>query len=109
MTDNLTGGYEATRYLLGLGHARIGCITGRSTTSPSSQRTVGYRRALAEAGVAPDEKLIVRGDFRFEIRVLGRSTAAQPARSPDCDLRQQRSDGGRGDRRGGRVGPGGAR
>jgi len=64
LVDNEQGGYDATRYLLDLGHRRIACITGPSHLTPSADRVRGYRRALAEAGIAGDEDLIVPGDFR---------------------------------------------
>ncbi|MGQ9489678.1 MAG: LacI family DNA-binding transcriptional regulator [Anaerolineae bacterium] len=65
LVDNLGGGRQATRYLIELGHRRIGCITGPSTTTPSAERVTGYRAALAEAGIPVDENLIARGDFQF--------------------------------------------
>jgi LacI family transcriptional regulator len=66
LVDNFRGGYEATRYLLELGHRRIGCIAGPSDLTPSAERVGGYRQALSEFGVPVDEELIVRGDFHFE-------------------------------------------
>lgn len=65
LVDNLGGGREATRHLIALGHRRIGCITGPSTTTPSADRVTGYRAALEEAGIPVDETLIARGDFQF--------------------------------------------
>ncbi len=49
--DNEAGGYEATRFLLGLGHRRIGLVTVAYEASSQRGRTAGYARALAEAGV----------------------------------------------------------
>lgn len=63
LTNNLQGGLLATRYLLSRGHRRIGCLTGPSHLTPSAERVVGYRQALAEARLAIDEQLIRRGDF----------------------------------------------
>jgi LacI family transcriptional regulator len=63
LTDNLQGGLSATRYLLELGHRRIACVTGPSNLTPSAERVIGYRRALEEYGVSPDENLILRGNF----------------------------------------------
>jgi len=65
MADNEQGGWQATEYLISLGHRRIGCITGPSEFTPSANRVNGYRRALNEAGIAVDEALIVRGDFQY--------------------------------------------
>ena len=64
LVDNEQGGYEATRYLLDLGHRRIACIAGPSHLTPSADRVRGYHRALAEAGIAGEEGLVVPGDFR---------------------------------------------
>lgn len=65
LCDNLGGGYAATQHLIQLGHRRIGCITGPSDVTPSAERVMGYRRALAEKGQPVDETLIQRGDFQF--------------------------------------------
>jgi len=66
LVDNLAGGYSATRYLLELGHRRIGLITGLSSLTPSADRVAGYVNALAESGIDPDETLIVPGKFGYQ-------------------------------------------
>lgn len=66
MVDNETGGYQATNYLLELGHTRIGCITGPSLLTPSAARVEGYRKALLENNLLVDDDLIVMGDFRAQ-------------------------------------------
>jgi LacI family transcriptional regulator len=65
-SDSRQGGYQATRYLLELGHRRIACIAGPSPMTPSAGRVAGYRMALAEAGVSVDEQLILSGDFQSQ-------------------------------------------
>jgi LacI family xylobiose transport system transcriptional regulator len=57
------GGYQATRHLLGLGHRRIGIITGPATMMASTARLSGYRAALEEAGIPVDAGLIRPGRF----------------------------------------------
>jgi LacI family transcriptional regulator len=59
--DKSAVGYAAVRCLLSHGHRRIAMLTGgRSPPSPpTSERTAGYRRALAEVGFAIDERLVV--------------------------------------------------
>jgi LacI family transcriptional regulator len=64
--DNEGGAYRATRYLLGLGHTRIAHITGTPDHPDARDRLAGYRRALAEAGLGPDEALIAEGLFTEE-------------------------------------------
>jgi len=66
MTANERGGWLATRYLIELGHRRIGCIAGPSDVTPSAERVTGYRHALREAGLPVDEVLILKGDFQYE-------------------------------------------
>jgi LacI family transcriptional regulator len=62
-SDNLRGGQLATNHLLELGHRRIAMITGRPDLESSQLRERGYREALAAAGVAADEELILVGDY----------------------------------------------
>ncbi len=56
--DNLAGAYEATQYLLGMGHRRIGFIPGPSKYWTLSERLAGFMLAMTQAGVLPDEELI---------------------------------------------------
>ncbi len=60
---NEQGGYDATSYLLDLGHTRIGLVTGFLQMGCATDRVAGYRRAHAEGGIPIDEKLIRIGDF----------------------------------------------
>jgi LacI family transcriptional regulator len=60
---NRTGTREGIAYLIGLGHRRVGFITGREDVGATHQRLAGYREALTEAGIGVDERLIVPGDF----------------------------------------------
>ncbi len=62
-STNYQGGYEATRYLIELGHKRIGFITGIMAIHSARERLVGYKKALQEAGITSDQNLIVKGDF----------------------------------------------
>jgi LacI family transcriptional regulator len=60
-SDNARGGYLATRYLLDLGHERIGVIIPRECATYAG-RIEGYRQALEEAGIPYDAALVVRPD-----------------------------------------------
>ncbi|MFC0408709.1 LacI family DNA-binding transcriptional regulator [Roseomonas elaeocarpi] len=58
--DLEAGGHAATRHLLALGHRRIAHVSGRqSFPLRARERVHGYRRALEEAGLAPDAASIV--------------------------------------------------
>lgn len=61
---NRAGGYDAARYLLALGHRRIGFITGSPDLGCSRERLDGYRAALLDHGVVVDETLILEGNFQ---------------------------------------------
>ena len=60
---NRKGMQEATRYLLALGHTRIGFITGRMDIACSHDRLDGYRDALAEVGLPFETDLVLQGDY----------------------------------------------
>jgi len=70
MLDNEAGGYLATRHLLDLGHHRIAHIVGRRDHPDAEERLAGYRRALQEAGLPIDERLILEGDYTEASGVL---------------------------------------
>jgi LacI family transcriptional regulator len=64
IADNCLGGQLATQHLIELGHRRIACITGPSSSiTPSAGRLVGYRQALSEAGIPYEEPLVRLGDY----------------------------------------------
>lgn len=62
-SDNLGGARNATSFLIGLGHRRIGLVSGRPDLRSAAAREAGYRRALNEAGIPFDPSLIVVGNF----------------------------------------------
>jgi len=58
--DNEGGAYQAVKFLIELGHSRIGIVMGMETISTHLMRLNGYKRALQETGLPIDENLIVR-------------------------------------------------
>lgn len=60
---NWQGGYDATKYLVDLGHRRIGFITGTMDLGCSRDRLEGYQAALRARGLLIDPQLIQEGDF----------------------------------------------
>lgn len=58
--------HEATSYLLGLGHTRIGFVAGDQRISSGTERLGGYRAALRERGVAVHDELVAYGDYRTD-------------------------------------------
>lgn len=61
---NWQGAFEATNYLVSLGHRRIGFITGALDTDCSHERLSGYKAALDAAGLAVDAALVREGNFQ---------------------------------------------
>jgi LacI family transcriptional regulator len=61
--DHEKGAYLATKHLLQLGHADIGCITGPVSTAVSAMRVHGFIRAMAERGLEIEPNAIVESDF----------------------------------------------
>lgn len=59
----LLGGHAATMALIRAGHRRIAHIAGQSWTDPSRDRLKGYRKALAENGIAFDPGLVRPGNW----------------------------------------------
>jgi LacI family transcriptional regulator, galactose operon repressor len=74
LADNIGGAFDATKYLLELGHKRVAIIVGRKTLGSMSARMEGYRRAMALGGVVFDESLVVDG---VDVGVQGGYNAAQ--------------------------------
>lgn len=60
---NWQGAYNATEYLVKLGHTRIGFITGSMDLGCAVDRLDGYRSALRTQHVAEAPELIFEGDF----------------------------------------------
>jgi LacI family transcriptional regulator len=60
---NWQGGYNATEYLAGLGHTRIGFITGSMDLGCAADRLDGYRSALRTYHIQEAPELIFEGDF----------------------------------------------
>ncbi|MCC7368880.1 MAG: LacI family DNA-binding transcriptional regulator [Chloroflexi bacterium] len=66
--DNEEGAYQSTRHLVDLGHQRIAHMTIRSSPPAEDEQTAsadryrGYRRALAEAGLAYTDDLLLTAD-----------------------------------------------
>jgi LacI family transcriptional regulator len=60
---NWQGAFDATHYLLELGHRRIGFITGTMDLGCSRDRLSGYQTALKQWGLLPAPALIREGDF----------------------------------------------
>jgi DNA-binding LacI/PurR family transcriptional regulator len=66
LVDNRKGAYEAVRYLIRAGYKRIAFISGLETLPTSRHREEGYRDALEEYQMEPDESLLRIGDSKID-------------------------------------------
>ena len=81
---NEQGAYEATHYLIKLGHRKIAIITGPLHLTNSQQRMAGFRRAMTEAGLPLAPEYLQESTFNLTgghskglllLRMLPRPTA----------------------------------
>lgn len=73
-TEDLLGSMAATQHLLSLGHRRIAFFAGPSAAPWAQERMEGFKRALRDAGLEPDESLIFNAGGTIE---EGEKTALQ--------------------------------
>jgi len=64
--DDALASSKVTRHLLALGHRRIAFLAGPSTSPAAQSRFEGYRRALREAGLETDDRLVFRAGETVE-------------------------------------------
>ena len=63
MVDDEQGSRELVKYLISMGHRRIGVIAGKKDSMHTRSRLEGYQRALFEGNILYDPDLIVYGDW----------------------------------------------
>lgn len=78
--DDFQAAYDMTKHIIGLGHERIGFIIGNPEQVASGRRLTGYRQAMLDAGLEPQDDLIVQGRFTHRSDMAGaeRLLAANP-------------------------------
>jgi LacI family transcriptional regulator len=64
--DDRHGSMLAVRHLIEIGHRKIAFITGSENHPDAIERFEGYKKALAEAGIDFDPKLVAVGDWHEE-------------------------------------------
>jgi LacI family transcriptional regulator len=81
-TDDQPGSYAVTQHLLQLGHRRIAFLAGPMAAPWSQERFEGYRRALREASLDVDDKLVFQAGSTVEdgakaaLQMIGESSDA---------------------------------
>jgi LacI family transcriptional regulator len=66
IATNRAGALAVMKYLIELGHRRIGFIGGRSELESAGRRLQGYKDGLSEAGIPLDPEMIQSGDYTEE-------------------------------------------
>jgi len=64
--DDVKAAYDATQYLISLGHRRIGIISGPLDDSTGRDRFLGYQQAMLEHRLNLDFNLLKQGNFKVE-------------------------------------------
>lgn len=75
--DDYAGGYQATSYLVALGHRQIAFVSGPAELASVQERRRGYEDALRKGGIDPAEQLVLAGHFteQFGMSALPRLLA----------------------------------
>ncbi len=63
--DNFRAAADMTRYLVSLGHTKVGFIVGAANQTASAQRYAGFSAALLEAGLQLHTEWVKMGDFTY--------------------------------------------
>lgn len=84
IVDNFRGGYEATKFLIERGYRRIAFVNGTLELDLYRQRFAGYQAALAEAGIAYNEDLVVHGTRDWEDGYRAILTILERGQRPDA-------------------------
>lgn len=69
--DHEMGGYLAGKYLVQMGHKKVGCITGPMYLEDSRMREEGFRRAMEEAGIIINEDAMYEGNYDIKSGAQG--------------------------------------
>ena len=103
--DNRKGAFDATAYLIGLGHRRIGYLSGPSRHLDRPRSPGRLSRCAPDNGVAFLPELVREGQFPRGRRLSRGDAAAHHDRPTDRDVLGQQSDGDRRHARDPRHGP----
>lgn len=69
--DNFKSGYEATKYLINLGHRNIACIAGDEWLQDTRDRISGFKKALEDNKIEISDERIYCGTNNVETGIKG--------------------------------------
>jgi LacI family transcriptional regulator len=85
-SDDEGGAREAVHHLIHNGYRRIAFICGPAAEGPAAERVAGYRAALAEAGIGPQQNMVVHTDFSRAGGAHGVEKLIRQRKRPDAVL-----------------------
>lgn len=65
-TDDIAASYAVTKHLLDLGHRKIAYLTGNPVSPQAQERYEGYRRAVRDASLEVDDRLVFNAGVTIE-------------------------------------------
>lgn len=86
LADNVQGAYQLTKYLIDLGHRRIGLVLGETELTTGKNRLAGYRRALDDHAIPVDPQLICVDSFTYQHGETGTTALLQLPQPPTALL-----------------------
>jgi LacI family transcriptional regulator, galactose operon repressor len=84
LVDNRLGAEEAIDHLIATGHRRIACITGPTRVSTANERLAGYKQSFSRHGLAVDQALIRRTNFKQDGGHRAARSLLKDRRKPDA-------------------------
>ena len=82
LVDNDGAARDAVERLIRAGHRKIGMIEGPEDVYTTKERRRGYKTALENAGIIPEERLIVKGNYT----IAGGAAAMRKLRNDNPDM-----------------------
>jgi LacI family transcriptional regulator len=79
-TDNYTGAYNATKYLIEQGHSMITCIQGTKEATPNRLRVKGYLDAMTDGGIVNYN--VIGDDYNVQTAYLETKILLQQKEKP---------------------------
>jgi DNA-binding LacI/PurR family transcriptional regulator len=80
--DDYAGGYQATSYLVALGHRRIAFVSGPAELGSVQERYRGYCDALRKGGIETEEQVNLAGQFTEQFGMSALPHLLSPAQPP---------------------------
>jgi DNA-binding LacI/PurR family transcriptional regulator len=81
-TDHYKGSYDATEYLIRLGHKKIAILKGNGTLYPDIERFAGFRSAMKKYSIKIDHDLILNCEFNEDKALLAAKLLLQRSEKP---------------------------